>query len=334
MSTDDQDKEAIARMEDEGCVVPTEPSSVSTVDLRGKVFTTHDDLPPFAEVLDPQPRSAGLPSAPSAKTVYMGVTAALPFLRQGKPANAFRSLRKAVIDGAGFDFLATLADMMRHRDFKSGKVGVANRSRHKCGDAFDYDQSSKALVVVSEPHGLQQFFRTWLRCAKQDGSQGVQVTLRDIRGPKLVGWYFDFTAAAERLGWQRIPAWKGWGLKGSAYNKMEFWHYQSTEGLSFDEAMEFLYASVKNTNVNDVRKPASYRILGLNDRGSAVRNLQDKLSRLKGKTTGKPYLDRSEVDGVYGKITQTAVKQLQNDYGLDADGLVGPHTRNLIDSLV
>lgn len=267
---------------------------------------------------------------PSTKVEAIPTIAGMPYMRS-KPASAFRQLKKVVLDATGVDFLAVCADVMRPKGFTSDKVGVATRSRHKCGDAFDFDQTNRALVVVSEPHGLQQFFRSWLRCTKQDGSQGVQTKLKDIRGSTVSGWFFDFTAAAERLGWQRIPAWKGWGLKGSAYNKMEFWHHQMPEGLSFDEAMNFLYNPLAKI-VTDSRKPAPERILGLNDRGSAVKNLQEKLSKILD-SAGKPYLPRDEVDGVFGKITQIAVKRLQEAYGLDADGLVGPQTRELIERL-
>jgi hypothetical protein len=239
-----------------------------------------------------------------------------------------------VLAEAGFDFLAK-AEMMKPVNYISEKSGVRYRSRHKTGDSFDYDRSDKRVVVVSEPHGLTQYFRTWLRCERQDGSQGVLMpagdsNLVDIRGNEFKGYYFDFTAAAERLGWQRVAAWKGWR---DDFNLMEFWHYQCTEGLSFDEAMEFLYSGLgRNTTVNDIRKPAHYRILGLNDRGSAVRNLQDKLSRIT--KDEKPYLSRIEVDGVFGVPTQFAVKRLQEDGRLDADGLVGINTRNLIETLL
>jgi hypothetical protein len=272
-----------------------------------------------------------IPAKPSTKVEQVPTKAPMPFLRTGKVANAFRQLKKIVNENAGFDFLSVCADVMRASDFKSSKSGVANRSRHKCGDAFDYDQSNKALIIVSEPHGTQQYFRTWLRCAKQDGTLGINVTLKDIRGVSVKGWYFDFTSAAERLGWQRIPAWKSWSLRGSGYNLMEFWHYQMTEGLSFDEAMNFLYSPMSKI-IPDSRKPAPERILGLNDRGSAVRNLQEKLSKILD-AEGKSYLSREEVDGVFGKITQLAVKRLQQTYGLDADGLVGPNTRELIERL-
>jgi hypothetical protein len=274
---------------------------------------------------------AGIPPKPSPKVEYMNVVAPMPFLVSGKVANSYRQLRKIVLESTGIDFLAVCADMMRDKNFNSGKIGVAYRSNHKTGRAFDYDQSSNKLVIVSEPHGTQQFFRTWLKCSKQDSTQGIQLTLRDIRGYNVKAWLFDFTAAAERLGWQRIPAWKGWGLKGSGYNKMELWHYQMMEGLSWDEAMRYIYDPGVKV-VSDVRLPPPERILGLNDRGSAVRNLQEKLSKILDKNK-VPYLPRNEVDGIYGKITETAVKLLQETYGLHDDGLYGPNTRQLVERL-
>lgn len=268
-----------------------------------------------------------IPKSPSSKAVYMNVQCGMPYLRQGKPASSFRQLRKEVLEGCGFDFLAKCADMMRPASLKSNKSGVAYRSRHKCGDAFDYDQSSKALAVVQEDAGIQTFFRTWIKCTQQDGSQGIKVTLNSFNAGKVTGYYFDFTECAKRLGWQRIPAHNGWKTKGTAYNLMEFWHYQNTEGLTFDEAMEFLYGSINHFKTNDVRKPPALKVFGLNDRGSAILNLQKTLFEL-GFIT-----DRKQLDGVYGEYTKSAVQALQQKYGLDADGLVGPQTRVLVDAL-
>jgi peptidoglycan hydrolase-like protein with peptidoglycan-binding domain len=53
-------------------------------------------------------------------------------------------------------------------------------------------------------------------------------------------------------------------------------------------------------------------------RGDAVRDLQEKL-RAKG------FL-QSRADGVFGRQTQVAVKALQRQYQLPADGIVGPAT--------
>jgi hypothetical protein len=305
------------------------------VETTGKPLPLIDpeDIPAFEDAPKILMGSAplALPKKPSTKVEQVPTIAAMPFLRTGKPANSFRQLKKAIIAKAGFDFLSVCADVMRTKNFNSGKIGVAYRSRHKCGDAFDVNQNTNKIVVVSEPHGTQQFFRLWLKCEKQDGSLGVKVPLKDIRGYRTNVYVLDFTSEAERLGWQRIPAWKGWSLKGSGYNKMEFWHYQNTEGLSWDEAMDFLYNDLSKI-LPDSRKPAPERIIGLNDRGSAVRNIQEKLSKIFDRDK-QPYLPRHEIDGVFGKITQTAVKRLQEDYGLVDDGLVGPSTRELLERL-
>ena len=295
-----------------------------------KHFTNNQwtELEPF---LDIQDTPKGLVKPPTNKVVQIATQAPMPYLAIGNPANGFRLLKNAVIQGAGFDFLAKCADVMRPRGYKSNKVGVASRSNHKAARAFDYDQSSRYIIVVSEPQGTQQFFRTWLKCANQDGSQGIKVTLKDIRGYIVTGYYFDFTACALKFNWVRIPAWKGWSVRGSGYTKMEFWHYQMMEGLSWDEAMTFLYGDVDN--IKDSRKPANTRILGLNDRGAAVRNLQEKLSKLVNPKTKLPYLPRHEVDGVYGIHTQLAVKLFQENNGLDSDGLYGPNTRNILELL-
>jgi hypothetical protein len=308
--------------------------------MSEELLVQQEDIPTFQslapEVFDAREKEKesmllGSSGKPSTKVEAVPTKAGMPFLRVGKPANAFRQLKKVVIAGAGFDYLAVCADVMRSKNFQSSKIGVAYRSRHKAGDAVDLDQSTNKIIVVSEPHGTQQYFRMWLRCEKQDGTLGINITLNDVRGYRVKGWYFDLTSAAERIGWQRIPAWKGWGVKGSSYNKMEFWHYQITEGLSFDEAMDFLYNDLSKV-IPDSRKNPPERIIGLNDRGSAVRNIQEKLSKILD-SKGIPYLPREEVDGVFGKITQTAVKRLQETYGLNDDGLVGPDTRQLIEVL-
>jgi len=181
------------------------------------------------------------PKAPSPKTVFMDVKAPLPFLRTGVPADAFRDLRQKVKADVGFDFLAICSDMMRGKGFKSNKPGVAKKSRHQCGDAFDYNIESPNTVVVREDGGGHTQFRTFLKCANQDGSMGVEKTVTDYRGKKVKAFLYDFTEAAGSLGWHRIPAHKGWKPTGANFSKMEYWHYQNTEGKSWEDAMKFLY---------------------------------------------------------------------------------------------
>ena len=182
------------------------------------------------------------PKPPSPKTEFMDVEVPMPFLRTGVPADQFRALRQKVKAEAGFDFLSKCADMMRSKSFRSSKPGVAVKSRHQCGDAFDYNIESPSTIVVQEDAGGHTQFRTYLKCASQDGSMGVFQTVTDYRGNKVKAHLYDFTEAAGSLGWHRIPAHKGWTKTGKSFSKMEYWHYQNTEGKSWEDAIKFLYS--------------------------------------------------------------------------------------------
>src|ERR1051325_11389601 len=72
----------------------------------------------------------GLVKPPTNKVVQVNTIAPMPYLCIGKVANTFKSIQNAVLQGAGFNFLGKCADVMRMPDFKSNKVGVANRSYH------------------------------------------------------------------------------------------------------------------------------------------------------------------------------------------------------------
>lgn len=223
-------------------------------------------------------------------------------------APLFDELRRNVRLASGVDFLAVCADVSRAAGFVSSKDGVANRSWHKTGRAVDYDQTSKSLVIVNEPKNGKQYFRTYLKCAKQDGTLGQKRTLFDIRGHKVEAYVFDFTAAAESLGFMRIPAWNGWQ---NNYNRREFWHYEKRDGLTWDAAMLQLKGKTR---------PAAEMVLGLSDRGEAVLIVQRAMH-------GLGLLPAAELDGIYGAKTFAAVKEFQRRNKLDIDGLVGPLTR-------
>jgi hypothetical protein len=239
--------------------------------------------------------------------ILVKISAAAPTpMMHRTAAEAFERLRRIVRDGAGFDFLAKLGDALRPANFVSDKDGVANRSWHKTGRAFDYDQTSSQLVLVSEPRAGKQYFRTYLVCTDQTGKLGVKRSLRDIRGGSVNAYVFDFTAAAEKLGFKRIPAWSGWQRN---YNRREFWHYQLDEGLTWTAAMAELQTDSKPNG----------KTYGLNARGPEVRRIQQKLFEL-------GLLPAKEIDGVYGAKTFAAVKAFQKVKGLPSDGLVGPIT--------
>lgn len=261
----------------------------------------------------------GVPPPPSTKVERIPTAAPMPYLRKGKPAEAFKKLKQMCIEGAGFDFLAICGDVMRERGFSSSKPGVAQKSRHKCGQAFDYNQADKHLIIVSEPKGGQQFFRTWLKCEKQDGSLGKKVIVKDIRGFSFNGYAWDFTEAAESVGLERIPAWSGWQ---SSYTKKEFWHYQLTEGTTYEEAIAYLYSSPSASPT------PTTNILARGSKGAEVKEYQQKLLKL-------GYLvNVKDVDSDFGPRTELAVKAFQKAHGLTANGKIDPFTRNKIDQSI
>lgn len=242
--------------------------------------------------------------------VRVNVKAPTPLMHYAA-ARRFDRLREEIKAKSGIDFLAKCGDIFRPANFTSSKDGVANRSWHKTGRTFDYDQESKYLVIVSEPRGGKQFFRTYLICAQQDGSLGEKKTLRDMRGFTKTSYVFDFTQSAEAVGFQRIPAWNGWQR---SYNRREFWHYQFDAGLTWDAAMLQLKGKTR---------PPDKRVFGLNDRGEEVLRIQRRLSEL-------GLLPQKEVDGIFGAKTKLAVQRFQKANGLDADGIVGPKTTNAL----
>lgn len=66
-------------------------------------------------------------------------------------------------------------------------------------------------------------------------------------------------------------------------------------------------------------------VLRLGSRGSNVKILQSKLNALE--------LNVGATDGIFGVGTEKAVKELQDIFGLDVDGIVGKNTLDLLDKL-
>ena len=158
----------------------------------------------------------------------LDVVAPMPFLRRGA-AESFNALRAAVIDGAGFDFLGRCGDMLRVGNAKVLKLGTAFNSRHKTGEAFDYNQEDPRVLLVREKDLKGVKWRTYLLCERQDGSKCAKADLYTDNAGFVSAYVFDFTAAGEQFGWERIYAQPGW-TKGPT--KKEFWHYQLRRAAS------------------------------------------------------------------------------------------------------
>ena len=170
----------------------------------------------------------------------MRVDAPSPYLLCGTPAEDFETLRQVIIVVAGFDFLAKCGDMMRPRNARSSKIGVSFRSRHKSGEAFDYNQEDHRVLIVREYKSGSIYWRTFLLCDKQDGTLGEKANLQTDNAGFVSAYVFDFTAAAEILGWERIPAQRGWMYEPS--NK-EYWHYQRVSEPQLSATDQSLNAS-------------------------------------------------------------------------------------------
>ena len=72
------------------------------------------------------------------------------------------------------------------------------------------------------------------------------------------------------------------------------------------------------------RRPSPWPTLRMGSRGDAVRRLQRILQEL-GYSLGI-----AGIDGVFGSMTQAAVRRFQRDHGLEADGVVGAMTWDML----
>jgi len=173
--------------------------------------------------------------------------------------DSFLALRQRILAETGHDYLGQLSEALRPVDFHSEDSEYL--SWHKAGRAIDLlwdlrdDRGQPLVEVAQERVGGETFWRLYVRCARQDGSQGepltdvVWDTSYEARWgdqpsnggrPKgvLYGYYADFTDLAWSYGWRRISShelpnfnWK------TNFLALEYWHFQKTEGLVWYQAM-------------------------------------------------------------------------------------------------
>lgn len=88
------------------------------------------------------------------------------------------------------------------------------------------------------------------------------------------------------------------------------------------------YGELKNVLYDGTEEPIEViDVIRKGDKGTAVRNLQKKLLELGYK------LPKYGADGDFGSETEAAVKAFQKDWGLTQDGIVGPETQKMLDSV-
>jgi len=182
---------------------------------------------------------------------------------------SYRAWREEVREKTGWDYLGQLSDVLRDPGYVSRKP-YGYLTWHKAGRAVDLrfeltdpdDGGRDQLLIARQDVGQRTYWRLFIRCRVQDGSQGRPLTdrpwvfwfvLDEEKEPEAyqaggrptsipAGYYEDFTAIAQRHGWQRIPAfeeedydWR-WDSLGR-----EFWHYQHADGLTWYQAMQQVY---------------------------------------------------------------------------------------------
>jgi len=189
-----------------------------------------------------------------------GVTVGNPWLSD-RVDDSFAAMRQRVIDETGHDFFAELSDAWRGVSF--GSALSSWTSWHKTGRAIDTlmdylspDRRQRWLELVLEPGGGEVYFRLYLRCARQDGSQGAPLKVRpwDVtaagrengRGGRRKaipsGYYVDLTDLMARYGWLRIAAHDQPGFHWHThFVALEYWHFQKTDDLLWYQAMLELF---------------------------------------------------------------------------------------------
>lgn len=172
---------------------------------------------------------------------------------------SFTSLRSAVIDEAGWDFLSTLDNAFIALD-KPLPLGV-NLDWLYTGRGImvnDIPRLADWLVLVREDHGSQIYWRIYIKAYNQYGYQGrpLHTNIWDLSArysgdnaayenggafssaiPK--GYWVDFTALAEAYGWMRFPTQSYWQTTEEA---SRYQYFAFTQGLDLETALLELYS--------------------------------------------------------------------------------------------
>ena len=172
---------------------------------------------------------------------------------------SFSSLRQAIRDSAGWDFLGTLDNAFVSID-QPLTPGVSQEwlftGRGIMVD--DVPRMANWLVLVKEEYRDQTYWRVYIRANNQQGTQGKP--LRDFNwsfdarfsgsnanyengGARSQhvqdGYWIDFTELAAAYGWKRFPAESFWQFSESA---SRYQYFAFTQDLSLQTALLQLYS--------------------------------------------------------------------------------------------
>jgi TolB protein len=174
-------------------------------------------------------------------------------------AENFTDLRGAVIDSAGWDFLATLENAFV--PLGNPLPPGVNLTWLYTGRAMmlnDIPRLANWLLLTRENYGSQTYWRVYIRAHNQHGAQGkpIQSYAWDLsarysgknsdyeNGGALTttvpeGYWVDFTSLAESYGWKRFPAETFWQFSEKA---TRYQYFAFTRGLDLEQALNQLYS--------------------------------------------------------------------------------------------
>lgn len=173
---------------------------------------------------------------------------------------SFSSLRAAVTEAAGWDFLSTLENAYVPLDQAlSPGINLEWLFTGRGMMVNDIPRLADWLILVREDHGCQTYWRVYLKAYNQEGNQGRPLSTKiwDLsarysginsdfeKGGSFSssipeGYWVDFTALAEAYGWIRFPSETFWQIseKASRYQYFAF-----TQWLDLETALLELYSS-------------------------------------------------------------------------------------------
>jgi TolB protein len=185
---------------------------------------------------------------------------------------SFTSLRSAVIDEAGWDFLSTLENAFVPLD-NTLSPGVSLEWLYTGRGIMvnDVPRLADWLVLAREDYGSQTYWRIYIKAYNQQGYQGrpLHTNTWDLSArysgnnaayenggafsssiPK--GYWVDFTAMAEAHGWSRFPTQSYWHLSEIA---SRYQYFAFTQGLDLEAALLELYSPGEIRNLVDSARP-------------------------------------------------------------------------------
>ncbi len=99
--------------------------------------------------------------------------------------------------------------------------------------------------------------------------------------------------------------------------------FQAKNGLTPDGIVGPETKAALEKDYPQTPEPTTQPTVRLGSSGGTVLRVQRQLSSLK-------YFDYQKMDGVFNEATEAAIKQFQQDYGLEADGVVGLKTHTAL----